>query len=84
MSTLVTIDLDGRAVEVEAGRPLGALLHREMNAVLRHTARDGAPRGLFCGMGVCFDCLVRVDGREGVRACVTPIRAGMRVETVRS
>lgn len=84
MSALVTIDLDGRPVEAEVGRPLGALLHGELNGVLRRTAKDGAPRGVFCGMGVCFDCLVRVDGRAGVRACVTPIRAGMRVETVRS
>lgn len=79
----VTIRIDGREVSAEAGRPLGALLHRECGAILRHTGRSGAPRGLFCGMGVCFDCLVRVDGRQDVRACMTPVRAGMQVETVR-
>lgn len=42
-------------------------------------AADGSRRGIFCGMGVCQDCLVRVDGRAGVRACMTPVEAGMDV-----
>jgi len=41
------------------------------------TTRAGDPRGLFCGMGVCFDCLVIVDGVPGTRACVTWARDGM-------
>ncbi len=63
----VVISVDGEPVEAAAGTPLGAVLHAR-----------GFP--LFCGMGVCFDCLVTVDGRGGVRACTTPVRAGMRVE----
>ena len=74
----VTIVVDGRAIAATAGVPLGAVLH-ELGATLRHTP-GGSPRGLFCGMGVCFDCLVTVDGRRDVRACVTPVRDGMRVE----
>jgi len=42
---------------------------------------NGAPRGLFCGMGICFDCLVTVDGRPNVRACMTTVQPGMVVET---
>ena len=72
------ITVDGREVRATAGVPLGAVLHAQ-DAVLRHMP-DGAPRGVFCGMGVCFDCLVTVDDRSGVRACVTPVRDGMRVE----
>lgn len=83
MSGRVTISIDGEAVEAEAGRPLGAVLHATGGATFRWTSRHKEPRGLFCGMGVCFDCLVVVDGREGVRACVTPVRDGMRVETGR-
>jgi predicted molibdopterin-dependent oxidoreductase YjgC len=75
----VTIVVDGRAIATFAGVPLGAVLHAH-DAVLRHVPDGGAPRGVFCGMGVCFDCLVRVDGRSDVRACVTPVRDGMRVE----
>lgn len=76
------IHIDGRAIRTLAGRPLGAVLHRELGAVLRHTVKGGAPRGLFCGMGLCFDCLVTVDGRPDVRACMTPVRDGMQIETV--
>jgi len=75
----VTITVNGARVEARADALLGAVLHRA-DAVLRHTPQSGAPRGLFCGMGVCFDCLVTVDGRSGVRACVTRVHDGMRVE----
>jgi thioredoxin reductase len=44
-------------------------------------ARSGAPRGPFCGMGVCFDCLVTVDGRPSQRACLTKAQAGMDVRS---
>ncbi len=63
-----TITIDGVRVDAPAGVPLGAVLYE----------RGGA--ALFCGMGVCFVCLVTVDGRPGVRACLTPVREGMRVE----
>ncbi|MFB9839416.1 (2Fe-2S)-binding protein, partial [Actinoallomurus acaciae] len=43
------------------------------------TTRGGERRGLFCGMGVCFDCLVIVDGVPGTRACVTWVREGMDI-----
>lgn len=75
----VTIFVDGEPVPAETGRPLGALMHR-LGPAMRRT-ETGAPRGLFCGMGVCFDCLVTVDGVADRRACMTPIRDGMRVET---
>jgi hypothetical protein len=51
------------------------------NTTRRFVGRCAAPRGLFCGMGVCFDCLVTVDGRSGVRACITAASEGMTVET---
>ena len=41
----------------------------------------GSPRGLFCGIGNCYECLVTVDGVPNVRACVTPVAAGMVIET---
>ena len=74
-----SIVIDGVTHDVTAGVPLGAVLHGLNDGLVRRTS-DGSARGLFCGMGLCFDCLVRVDGRPGVRACVTPVRDGMRVE----
>lgn len=75
----VSIVIDGVSHDVPAGIPLGAVLHTLDNGVVRRLP-NGSARGLFCGMGLCFDCLVCVDGRPGVRACVTAVRDGMRVD----
>ena len=58
---------------------MAAVLMADNDLTLR-TTRDGAARGLFCGMGVCFDCLVIVDGVPDTRACVTWVRDGMRID----
>jgi len=73
------IEVDGRLVRVESGQTVAAALIGAGITVFRHTPA-GAPRGVFCGMGVCFDCLVTVDGLADQRACVTPVRPGMRVQ----
>jgi aerobic-type carbon monoxide dehydrogenase small subunit (CoxS/CutS family) len=78
---VVSFTLDGRELRGYAGEPLAAALlaHGVMRA--RTMPGDGAPRGLFCGVGRCSDCLMLVNGEPNVRACVTPLAAGMRVET---
>jgi sarcosine oxidase subunit alpha len=80
MSGTVRLLIDGTEAEAEADEMLGAVLWRR-GAPLRVSPKQNAPRSLFCGMGVCFECTVRVDGSEQVRACITPVREGMRVET---
>ena len=75
----VTIELDGRAVEAFEGETVAAVLLAAGEAATRTTVR-GEPRGLFCGMGVCFDCLVVVDGVPNTRACMTWVREGLRVQ----
>jgi len=80
-TSTVRVVIDGEAIDVPAQRSLGALLHEIRDAGFRRTARGVRLRGLFCGMGVCFDCVVTVDGRAGVRACITPVADGMTVET---
>ena len=69
-----------------AGRPVTALEGETVAAALTaagvrtlRTDDRGEPRGVFCGMGVCFDCLVRIDGRASQRACMTKVAAGMRI-----
>jgi hypothetical protein len=54
------------------------VLLAEGHIATRNT-RSGSPRGVYCGMGVCFDCLVVVDGVPNTRACVTWVREGMDV-----
>jgi D-hydroxyproline dehydrogenase subunit gamma len=75
----VTIELDGRAVEAFEGETVAAVLLAQGEAATRRTVR-GEPRGLFCGMGVCFDCLVVVDDVPNTRACMTWVRGGLRVQ----
>lgn len=77
----VEFSFDGRPMRGRLGEPIGAaLLASGVRALRRHEV-DGAPRGLFCGIGHCFECRVTVDGVPGLRACLTPLRAGMCVES---
>ena len=79
----------GRAVEIRFdGRPVPALEGETVAATLSangilglRTTRLGHRRGVFCGMGICFECLVRIDSRPNQRACLTKVRDGMTVET---
>ena len=75
--------VDGAEVRAYEGESIAAALFASGHRFTRWTARTGEPRGYFCGMGVCQDCLVTVDGLPNVRACVTPARDGMRVESQR-
>ena len=72
---------DGQAVPFRDGQTIGAALTAVGISSWRSTRRRGAPRGLFCGIGVCYDCLLTVDGLRARRACVTPARAGQIVCT---
>lgn len=77
----VTILVDDEPVEARIGETVASALLAHGRRVLRRTDRRGAPRGLFCGIGVCYDCLVTVDGIGHRRACLTPVHANLRVET---
>ncbi|MGI5272392.1 (2Fe-2S)-binding protein [Nonomuraea sp. CA-218870] len=77
----VTIEVNGRQVSVVEGVSLAAALVGDRTWTFRRNPVSEEPRGPFCGMGVCLECEVTVDGRPGVRACLTPVRPGMRVRT---
>jgi predicted molibdopterin-dependent oxidoreductase YjgC len=72
---------DGTPVSFEPGQSVGAALWAAGIRSWRTTRAAGRPRGLFCGIGVCFDCLVEIDGRNDERACVSPARSGLDVRT---
>lgn len=76
----VTVAVDGQPISAYQGETLAAALLAAGRRTFRHTVPGGHPRGVFCGIGVCFDCLVTVDGSQ-IRACVTPVRDGMQVST---
>ena len=75
----LTLYIDGAECRVEAGASIAAAMAQSG----RHgfsCDTSAKARGLFCGMGVCHDCLVTVDGRTSQRACMTPVSPGMHVE----
>jgi len=76
----VTITFDGAPIEALEGESVAAALGAAGVVALRTTG-TGAPRGLWCGMGACFDCLVTIDGAANQRACMAAVRAGLRVES---
>ena len=71
--------VDGEAVSAYAGETIAGALIAAGHRVFRYTARTGAPRGVFCGIGVCFDCVVSVEGLGRVRSCMIAVQPGMRV-----
>jgi D-hydroxyproline dehydrogenase subunit alpha len=76
----VAWECDGVVVSGLAGESLAASLTALGRLALKR-GPHGEPRGLYCGMGVCGECLVSVDGDHNVRACMTKLTAGMRVQT---
>src|ERR1700709_2161826 len=74
----ISFCFNGQPVEALGGETIGASLSAAGITTLRQTP-SGAPRGLFCGMGACFDCVVTIDRRIGQRACLTLAANGMEV-----
>ena len=77
----IGIFFDGRELEAFHGESVAAALLAAGIRSLRWSGAGGGKRGLFCGMGVCFECRVTIEGRANQRACVTPVRAGMAIFT---
>jgi len=76
----VSFFFEGREIVAEEGSMLAASLLAAGVTTFRQTAVSGAPRGPYCMMGVCFECLVTVDGRSNQQACMVRVAPGMRVE----
>jgi D-hydroxyproline dehydrogenase subunit gamma len=74
----VRVSVDGRPVTAHLGETVATVLLAE-GLVATRTTMGGSPRGVYCGMGVCFDCLVVVDDVPNTRACMTWVRDGMRI-----
>ena len=77
---LVGIVLSGRAVSAPEGETLAAVLLRESFGPFRTTPAGGRERAAYCMMGVCFECLVEIDGRPSRQSCLTQVRDGMVIQ----
>ncbi|MCL5045294.1 MAG: (2Fe-2S)-binding protein [Actinobacteria bacterium] len=76
----VNFTFNGRELWGYEGETIAAALHAAGVKVLRESLKEHRPRGFFCAIGNCSSCLMKVDGTPNVRACVEPLREGMRVE----
>ena len=78
---LVKFTYNGIELEGYEGEPIAATLKAAGVMVHRYTKKEHKPRGIFCAIGRCTDCVMVVDGVANVRTCITPLVAGMDVRT---
>lgn len=77
----VRFTFDGQTMEGFEGEPIAVALRSHGVMVHRYTTKRNDPRGVFCAIGRCTDCIMVVDGVPNVRTCVEPLREGMIVQT---
>lgn len=78
---LIEFTLDGKPMRGRAGEPIAMALKAAGVQIHRYTSRNHKPRGIFCAIGRCTDCVMIVDGKPNVRTCITPLEAGMKIQT---
>ncbi len=78
---IVRFTFDGKEIEGYEGEPIAAALKAADVMIHRYTQKEHKPRGIFCAIGRCTDCVMIVDGVPNVRTCITPLKAGMVVKT---
>lgn len=78
---LVQFTYDGKTLEGYEGEPIASALRVAGVMAHRYTKKKHEPRGVFCAIGRCTDCVMVVNGKPNVRTCITPLEEGMVVET---
>lgn len=77
----LSFQFDGKAMTARAGDTVAAALLANGVSACRETPVSGAARGPYCMMGICFECLVVIDGVGNRQGCLVPLAEGMTVET---
>ncbi|MGH2899930.1 MAG: (2Fe-2S)-binding protein [Solirubrobacteraceae bacterium] len=80
MSASVELVVNGRTVRAESGSTVASTLFNAGELAFR-SSPSGATRAPLCGMGICYECRVTIDGVAHQRACMTVVRSGMSIET---
>ena len=75
----VTVTIEGQRVQVPAGESVAVAVLVHALDHTRTTPISGAPRAPLCMMGVCFECLMEIDGVANRQACMVPVAEGMRI-----
>ena len=79
-ASLLAVTIDGKPFAARDGDTVAATLLAAGLADCRTTPVSGSARGPFCMMGICFDCLVVIDGRPNQQSCMIPAHDGMQIE----
>ena len=79
----VQIEFDGKKIEAFEDESIASALTAAGVSIFRYTTNRNEPRGIFCAIGRCTDCVMTVDGIPNVRTCITPVKDGMKVQTQR-
>ncbi|MFB4168209.1 (2Fe-2S)-binding protein [Virgibacillus sp. JSM 102003] len=77
----VTITFNGVDYQAYEGESIAAALLANHIRVLRYSEKNREPRGIYCGIGHCYECRVTVDGKRSVRSCITNVRDQMCIES---
>ena len=77
----IEFTFDGEKIVAITGQSVAAALLAANQRTLRKTRFNNNERGVFCGIGICFDCLVVIDGITNQRACLIEAKPGMKVQT---
>jgi predicted molibdopterin-dependent oxidoreductase YjgC len=77
----MTIQVNGQPIEAKEGEPIASALIAAGIMTFRTTRIRKEPRGYFCGIGLCSDCMMTVNSVPNIRTCITPVEEGMSIET---
>jgi aerobic-type carbon monoxide dehydrogenase small subunit (CoxS/CutS family) len=81
MSNQIEFTYNGKTFTAEVGQSIAAALIAADKRELRKTRFGDEPRSIFCGIGICFDCVVTVDGIAQQRSCLVEVKSGMKIES---
>ena len=77
----IAIHFNGQQLQALEGESIAAALLANRIRVLRYSEKYREPRGIYCGIGHCYECRVMVNGERSVRACITTVKDGMCIES---
>jgi len=77
----IEIFVDGEKINCYKGEMIAVALMENGKRVFRYTKKEKRPRGVFCAIGRCTDCVMKVNGVPNVRTCITRVEEGMKIET---
>ncbi len=77
----IEVVVNGRIVEAFPGELVSTVLQAEGHSIFAHKTTTGRASGVYCGMGICYECLVTINGEKNVRACQTYVADQMNIQT---